>query len=129
MKALIATLMATAALAACSSNPAKPQVADTHTRAADGVLIGPNGKTLYVYSKDVVGSGASACYDQCAKNWPPLAVAPTAKPAGDYSILIRQDGARQWAYKGAPLYYFVKDTKAGDKTGEGVGGVWKAARP
>ncbi len=132
MKALLVTLAAAAALAACGSSGPKQAPAaqtDTPTRAADGVLIGPNGNTLYVFSKDVVGSGASACYDQCAKNWPPLAVAPTAKPAGDYTILIRTDGARQWAYKGAPLYYFVKDSKPGDKTGDGVGGIWKAARP
>ena len=131
MKALLVSLMAAAALAACGSSGPKQAAAqtDTPTRAADGVLIGPDGKTLYVFTKDVVGSGASACYEQCAKNWPPLAVSPTAKPAGDYNIIIRQDGVRQWAYKGAPLYYFAKDTKAGDKTGDGVGGVWKAARP
>ena len=28
-----------------------------------------------------------------------------------------------------PLYYYVKDTKAGDKLGDGVGGIWKIARP
>ena len=136
MKVLIAAVMAAAALAACSSKPQSQTpaqsaaTADTPTRAADGILIGPNGKSLYVFGKDVVGSGASACYEQCAINWPPLAVAPTAQPAGDYSIIIRQDGARQWAYKGAPLYYFVKDVKAGDKTGDGAAsGAWKLARP
>jgi predicted lipoprotein with Yx(FWY)xxD motif len=136
MKVLIATLLAAAALTACSSNPAKTeapkaaaQAADTPTRSADGVLIGPDGKSLYVFAKDAVGSGASACYDQCAKNWPPLTAAPTAKPTGDYTIIMRTDGTRQWAYKGAPLYYFVKDAKAGDKSGDGVGGAWKLARP
>ena len=135
MKVLIATLMAAAALTACSSKPAQPEApkaaatADTPTRSADGVLIGPNGKSLYVFAKDTVGSGASTCYDQCAKNWPPLPAAPTAKPAGDYTIIMRTDGTRQWAYKGAPLYYFVKDAKTGDKTGDGVGGAWKLARP
>ena len=132
MKFLIASLMAAAALTACSSNPAKPEAAaaaDTPTRSADGVLIGPDGKTLYTFTKDKVGSGESACYDKCAQNWPPLAVAPTAKPAGDYTIIIRKDGARQWAYKGAPLYYFIKDMKPGDKTGDGVAGAWKLARP
>ena len=47
----------------------------------------------------------------------------------DYSVIMRDDGARQWAYKGQPLYYFARDTKAGDKQGEGVGGVWSVARP
>lgn len=135
MKVLMLTLLAATALAACSSQPPKteaPQAAssaDTPTRSADGVLIGPDGKSLYLFAKDTVGSGASACYDKCAQNWPPLTVAPTAQATGDYSIITRTDGTRQWAYKGAPLYYFVKDAKPGDKTGDGVGGAWKLARP
>lgn len=32
-------------------------------------------------------------------------------------------------YKGWPLYRFVKDVKAGDTLGEGVGGVWFEAKP
>ena len=47
----------------------------------------------------------------------------------DFNIIIRDDNSRQWAYKGQPLYYFVKDGKPGDKTGDGVGGAWKIARP
>ena len=30
-------------------------------------------------------------------------------------------------YEGAPIYYFAKDTKAGDVTGQNVGGVWFVA--
>lgn len=128
--ALIA-LGAAAVLAGCSSMGTSPSsnAPSTPTQSADGILIGPSGKTLYFYSKDVKGSGASACYDACAKNWPPLDVAATASPMGDYNIIIRTDGKRQWAYKGQPLYYFVKDGKPGDKTGDGVGGNWKVAKP
>ena len=35
------------------------------------------------------------------------------------------DGSPQWAYKGMPLYTYVKDVRTGDKNGDGVGGVWK----
>jgi predicted lipoprotein with Yx(FWY)xxD motif len=28
-----------------------------------------------------------------------------------------------------PLYYWVKDTKEGDTTGDGVNGVWDVAKP
>ncbi|MCY1368458.1 Secreted repeat [compost metagenome] len=49
---------------------------------------------------------------------------------GGYTIIVREDGKKQWAYKGWPLYYWAKDTKAGDKTGDGVAnGAWKVARP
>jgi predicted lipoprotein with Yx(FWY)xxD motif len=50
-------------------------------------------------------------------------------PGGDYSIVTRDDGKTQLAYKGKPLYYWVKDTKPGEKTGEGVNQVWRTARP
>ena len=55
--------------------------------------------------------------------------ADSDKPAGDLSIVTRDDGKKQWASKGWPLYYWIKDTKAGDKTGDGVGGAWKLAKP
>ena len=139
MKALIsATAIAAALLAGCSTQ--QPQTnADmakagagapsTPTVATDGTLIGPDGRTLYVYSRDARGSGKSACVDQCAANWPPLGVAATAVPLGDYTIITRADGSKQWAFRGMPLYYYVKDTKPGDKLGDGVGGIWKIARP
>ena len=131
MKLALIALGAAAVLAGCGSMGTAPssKAPSTPTQAADGTLIGPNGKTLYFYSKDVKGSGASECYDACAKNWPPLDVAATATPIGDYNIIIRTDGTRQWAYKGQPLYYFAKDAKPGDKTGDGVGGNWKVAKP
>jgi predicted lipoprotein with Yx(FWY)xxD motif len=96
-------------------------------RVADGVLTGSNGMTLYTFDRDAAGK--SACNGQCAANWPPLSAAADAKPSGDYTIIVRDDGSRQWAYKGKPLYFWVKDTKAGDRTGDNVNNVWHLARP
>ena len=52
-----------------------------------------------------------------------------AKAAGDWTVVTRDDGSKQWAYKGKPLYTWAKDTKPGDKTGDGVNGTWKTAKP
>jgi len=98
-------------------------------KTVDGALTGPNGMTLYTFDKDAAGSGKSVCNGPCATAWPPLMAADSDKPSGDYSVVVRDDGKKQWAYKGKPLYYFAKDTKAGDKTGDGVNNVWKTARP
>jgi predicted lipoprotein with Yx(FWY)xxD motif len=103
-----------------SSSPAK---------VADGVLVGPNGMTLYTFDKDTTGSGKSVCNGPCATNWPPLMASDMDKPAGDYSVVTRDDGKKQWAVKGKPLYYWIKDTKAGDKTGDGVQSVWHVIKP
>ncbi|MCF1744555.1 COG4315 family predicted lipoprotein [Paradevosia shaoguanensis] len=89
------------------------------------VLTDAKGMTLYTYDKDEAGK--TNCYDKCATNWPPLAADASAKADGDFSIVDRTDGTKMWAYKGKPLYLWVKDTKAGDTTGDGVGGVWHTA--
>ena len=126
MKLLSASILAAALLAGCGSMSPAP---DTPTRTADGVLVGPSGMTLYTFDRDEAGSGKSACNGPCANIWPALGVAETAKPMGDYTIVVRDDGKKQWAYKGRPLYYWSKDAKPGDKTGDGFNGLWKVARP
>jgi predicted lipoprotein with Yx(FWY)xxD motif len=124
MKILSIALLTAALLgggtAMAASNPAK---------IADGVLVGPNGMTLYVFDKDEANSGKSSCNGPCASNWPPLMAADTDKPTGDYTVITRDDGKKQWAMKGKPLYYWSKDSKPGDKTGDGVLNVWHAAKP
>lgn len=110
--------------AACAS-----LAADAPAQVSDGVLVGPNGMTLYTFDRDAPGSGKSACNGPCAANWPPLMAPTNAAASGDWSIVTRDDGSRQYAYKGKPVYYWVKDGKPGDRTGDGVGKVWQLARP
>jgi predicted lipoprotein with Yx(FWY)xxD motif len=115
----VAAAVATAAFAA---TPVK-----TVDSAKGKVLAGENGMTLYTFKKDT--KGVSNCYDMCAKNWPPLMVSGDAKAEGAYSIVERKDGSKQWAKDGMPLYFWAKDTKTGDITGDGVGGNWDLAKP
>ena len=97
--------------------------------AKDGALTGANGMTLYTFDKDPEGSGKSACNGPCATNWPPLLVTTAESAAPGYSVVMRDDGGKQWAYKGKPLYFWVKDQKPGDRTGDGFNGVWRVAKP
>ena len=60
-------------------------------------------------------------------NWPPLMASDGATADGDFTLVDRTDGGKMWAYKGWPLYLWVKDAKPGDMTGDGVGGVWHTA--
>ncbi len=97
------------------------------TASADGAMIltDAKGMTLYTFDKDA--DGMSNCYGKCAVNWPPLVAAAGATAEGDFTLTERKDGAMQWAYKGEPLYLWIKDTKPGDTTGDGVNGVWHTA--
>jgi predicted lipoprotein with Yx(FWY)xxD motif len=45
------------------------------------------------------------------------------------TVIIRTDGTKQFAWNSMPLYYYSKDAKAGDLTGDGVGGVWHLVKP
>ena len=84
--------------------------------------------TLYTFDRDAANSGKSACNGPCAALWPPLMASETAQKYGEYAIITRDDGKKQWAYKGKPLYFWVKDQKAGDKTGDGVNNLWRVAK-
>ena len=96
--------------------------------ASGGMLTGSNGMTLYTFDKDA--DGKSMCNGPCATNWPPLFAIDGDMASGDYSIITRDDGKKQWALKGKPLYYWTKDQKPGDKTGDGfLNNVWHVAKP
>lgn len=92
------------------------------------VLTDSQGMTLYAFSRDM--PGFSNCNDQCAAGSPPLLASADARASGDWSIITRDDGKKQWAYKGKPLYMSSKDTNPGDTAGEGdSNGKWHVAKP
>lgn len=118
--ALSAALLVAACATADSATPP--------ARVADGVWVGGNGRTLYVFDKDVAGSGKSVCNGACATNWPPLAAAAEAAAGGEWTTIRRDDGSLQWAYRGRPLYFWSKDTQPGQRSGDGFNQVWHVAR-
>lgn len=127
IKTLALTLASTVIFAACSSMPKHP------TMMSNDILTGNNGMTLYVFDNDVAGSGKSVCNGPCAENWPPLIASDFAVDSeggrSDLTLITRDNGKKQWALKGKPLYFWFKDQKPGDKTGDGVKGVWHVAKP
>lgn len=112
----------------------KTDTVATGTNATLGdFLVGNNGMTLYLFFKDTPGK--STCSGTCAQNWPPLTVPAGQEPtagkgvSGKLGVIIRDDGSRQVTYNSWPLYYWVKDVKPGDSTGQGVGNNWYVANP
>ena len=114
--ALLAAFWATSAMA-------QPKI-------TDGVVTDERGMSLYWWNNDVPGSGKSVCNGACTLSWPPMLAKEGAQPGGDFTIIVRDDGARQWAFKGHPLYLWVNDQKPGDRSGDGFrSGLWHLARP
>lgn len=97
------------------------------TNPLGSILTGADGKTLYIFTAD--SGGKSVCNGDCATAWPPLMgdSAPTlgtGLDTADFSTITRDDGTKQVAFYGMPLYYFAADTAAGDTKGQGLNDKW-----
>jgi len=82
------------------------------------------GLTLYVFDSDL-GTSGSTCNDECATTWPPVVVddAEVDNIPG-LSLITRDDGSSQAAFKGRPLYFYANDTSAGEANGQAVNDAW-----
>jgi predicted lipoprotein with Yx(FWY)xxD motif len=121
MKMLAAGILISAmAFGTLSAVAAMSEPAKMGTTSKGKAWTDAKGMTLYTFDKDTVGK--SNCNGACATAWPPLPVAADGKAAGNWSIVTRDDGSKQWALAGKPLYLWMQDKKAGDATGDGVNG-------
>jgi predicted lipoprotein with Yx(FWY)xxD motif len=111
-------------------------VSITRNRFGADTLIDAKGMTLYVRDR-VVGTntghnlrtgsrgnpmvgkilGTKSCDAECAKTWTPLVAPADAQPSGYWDVATRDDGTRQWTYRGFAVYSYVKDAKPGDMLG------------
>lgn len=93
---------------------------------SQGLLTDADGMTLYTFKKDAPNE--SRCEDGCAKAWPPYVAKQGDTPNGDFSLVTRRDGSKQWAYKSMPLYRYAADTAVGQAGGDGSGNNWFVVR-
>jgi len=112
--------------AAAGSGSSSSMVKST-TISGVQVLTNARGFTLYWFVPDT--STKSNCNGACAQYWPPLKgpVTAGAGVTGKLTVITRQDGSKQAAYDGHPLYTYVSDTAPGQAKGNGLnlsGGVW-----
>ena len=133
--AVVLSAGAATASAGQSEGPAKVRATE-----AGFVLTTPQGMTLYTSRFDEATPGKSKCNNTrytmqsarqfgrvpipaaatrktCAQKRPPFLADAKASPVGDWSLITRDDGARQWAFNGRPLYTSTKDHKPGQVNG------------
>jgi predicted lipoprotein with Yx(FWY)xxD motif len=96
------------------------------------ILVDGKGMTLYLFTKDEADK--SNCNADCLAKWPPLLTqgSPVLGEGVDASLVGSAklaDGSMIVTYNHMPLYYWVKDLKPGDTTGQDVGGVWYVVSP
>ena len=108
------------------------QLSVVNDPALGEILVGNNGMTLYMFTKDEPNK--VNCAGDCLVKWPPLLTQgePVLSEGVDESLVGTADlpdGSKIVTYNGMPLYYWVNDKAAGDTTGQGVGGVWYVVSP
>ena len=93
-------------------------------QSAEGSLLADSaGMTLYTYDNDYANE--STCTGVCSTNWPPFLV--EGKPIyipRNFTIIEREGGQLQWAYKNKPLYRWNRDQVIGDTTGDNFNSLW-----
>lgn len=120
LSSALLSLLAGAAIAAPPATPAA--VAVFKEKGAYVLRASGDSLPLYIFDRDQPGK--SNCNGPCAQAWPPLEAAPESASVADWSAIRRDDGTSQWAWRGKPVYTFVKDAPE-KATGDGAGGVWR----
>jgi predicted lipoprotein with Yx(FWY)xxD motif len=92
------------------------EVADANGHA----LTDQKGMPLYAFAGDLKKDAPSCGAAPCLHTWKPFAAPLLAVAIGDFSVVNRPDGIRQWAFKGEPLYTYSGDVELGDARGRGV---------
>ena len=115
-------LAALAALALAAAAPLPKEV-----KLVDGAFRTQAGAPLYTFRNDTM-VGMSHCFAACAVAWPPLGASPQAQPSPDWTLVTREDGAKQWAFHDKPLYTAnIPPDRLKAATVEG--GMWAVAKP
>ncbi len=70
-----------------------------------------------VYVSDGDGPNTSNCIDACARTWLPILAPHSAQPQGEWSVVERDRGVRQWAFRKKPLYTYYEDERPGQLEG------------
>ncbi len=67
------------------------------------------GEALFISDQDA--DGVSLCTGQCEQDFPPVIALPDSIETGEWTLFQRDNGDRQWVYRGKPLYRFAHETR------------------
>ena len=130
MRAMIVLASAIAMTAAAYSAGYAAEAMPTSVHTMNGMLTDAKGMTLYTWDNDKEAD-KSACTGMCLVNWPVLAASATDKDMGAWKVISRDDGSKQWSYKGKPIYAHVGHEGPDEviKIAAAAGGHWHVLTP
>jgi predicted lipoprotein with Yx(FWY)xxD motif len=97
------------------------------------IVVDGEGMTVYYFTNDEPGSGASSCTGECLAMWPPVH-ADGEEPevegvTAEVGTITGTDGELQVTVDDRPVYLYAGDSEPGDVTGQGVNDVWWVVAP
>jgi predicted lipoprotein with Yx(FWY)xxD motif len=90
------------------------------TTTVGRLLTTENNYSVYAYDKDL--ADASMCNAECARTWIPVTAPAMAEGRGEWSVIERSPGVRQWVFRQKPLYTYVLDPRSWSLEGSDVPG-------
>ncbi|WP_120519542.1 COG4315 family predicted lipoprotein [Arthrobacter celericrescens] len=119
--------------APASSAPAAGPDLKTASSSAGDIVVGANGMSVYLFTKDVKDSGKSACEGACTALWPAVTTGSDTPAVegvgGTIGTIPTADGKKQVTINGLPVYFYAQDTTAGDVKGQGFNDLWYLVSP
>ena len=97
--AAAACVAVAAGLSACST----ARVYDT----PGGIYADEAGRELFFYRYAASDPQRYPCSAECSAAWTPLYAGIYDVARGSFGIMVRADGAWQWAYRGHPIYLYA----------------------
>lgn len=88
------------------------------TTKAGRMVVDEEGYSVYTWDHDELNK--SKCIGDCARTWIPVSAPAAAQPQGEWTIVERALGFRQWAFRGKPVYSFSEDTRRASLAGGDV---------
>lgn len=73
------------------------------------LLTTDTGASVYSYDRDTPAK--SSCVGACLVDWEPILAPDTAVAHGEWAVIERPGGRKQWTFRGKPLYRYLQDSK------------------
>lgn len=84
------------------------------------LLTTDKNESIYANERDTADK--STCYGDCTRTWQPVLAPAAARAHGEWSIVERSPGVRQWVFRGKPLYTYALDQHSWSLQGSDVPG-------
>lgn len=90
------------------------------TTSVGRMLTTDKNEAVYAYAGDTAAT--TNCHDACLENRSPVLAPALARAQGEWSLLERSPGMRQWVFRGRPLYTHDLDTGSWSQQGGDAAG-------